>query len=154
MQCTYCRSELAEGDRFCSKCGTPVATQPGSITTGNVAGTGIAIGHGASASVSQGLGGEELAKLFDAVYRRIEQRPDDPEVDKEELAQTVGQVQQEVAKGEDANEHKLRRWLKTLAELAPDVFEVTLAAIANPVAGAALAVRRVAERLRSEAPSA
>jgi hypothetical protein len=152
VQCTYCRSELLEGDRFCSKCGTPVGAQAGSVTTGNVAGTGIAIGHGASASVSQGLGAEELAKLFDAVYRRIEQRPDDPEVDKEELAQTVGQVQREVAKGENANESKLRRWLKMLAELAPDVFDVTLAAIANPVAGVALAVRRVAERVGAEAP--
>jgi len=149
MQCPNCSGELPSGARFCPSCGRPVA-QPGSITVGNVEGTGIAIGHGAGASVQQGLSGSDVARLFATVYRRIDERPDDPAVDRDEIAVTVREVEQEAAKGADADPDKVEGWLRRLAGLAPDVLEVTLATIANPVAGVTLAVRKAAERVRAE----
>jgi hypothetical protein len=147
MQCPHCSGDLPGGARFCPSCGKPVA-QPGSITVGNVEGTGIAIGHGASAAVQQGLSGSEVASLFAAVYRRVDELPD--AVDKDAVAETVHAVEQEAAKGEDADPDKVEGWLRRLAGLAPDVLEVTLATIANPVAGVTLAVRKAAERVRAE----
>jgi uncharacterized protein associated with vWA-MoxR-VMAP ternary system/zinc ribbon protein len=149
MQCARCSGELPDSARFCPHCGSPVA-QPGSITTGSVSGTGIAIGHGASASVQQGLSGSDVARLFATVYQRIDERPDDPAVDKDEIAVTVREVEQEAAKGADADPDKVEGWLRRLAGLAPDVLEVTLAAIVNPVAGVTMAVRKAAERVRAE----
>jgi len=121
------------------------------ITVGDISGsTGIAIGRGARATVSQGLGGDEIARLFEAVYRRIEARPEDPNVDKEELTDTVQKIQQEVAKGEGANPNKVERWLRTLASMASDIFDVTVACLTSPVAGIATVIRKVAEKAEEE----
>lgn len=81
------------------------------ITTGDISGTGVAIGRGASATVSQtqGITGEDLAKLFANIRHQIEVRPEDPDVDKEELAETVEKVEQETVKGEQANTKKIAR---------------------------------------------
>ena len=125
------------------------------ITVGDISGsTGVAIGRGAQATVTQGLGGDELAKLFATVYRRIEARPEDPDVDKAELTNTIQQIQTEVAKGEAANPNKVERWLKTLAGMADDIFEVTVACLASPAAGVATVIRKVVEKAKAEAKQA
>lgn len=124
------------------------------ITAGDVSGTGIAIGRGAQASVTQGLGGDELARLFAAVYQQIEARPEAPDVDKEELTDTVQKIQAEVAKGEQANANKVERWLKTLAMMADDIFEVTVACLTNPVVGVATVIRKIADKAKAETGSA
>ena len=60
------------------------------ISVGDIShGTGIAIGRGAQATVTQGLSGEDLSELFAAIYREIERRPTDPDVDKEEITEAV-----------------------------------------------------------------
>jgi hypothetical protein len=109
------------------------------IAVGDISGsTGVAIGRGAQATVTRtGLSGDEIARLFAAVYRRIEARPEDPDVDKEELTETVRKIQREAAKGEAANPNRVARWLKTLALMASDIFDVTVACLTSPVAGIA-----------------
>jgi hypothetical protein len=124
------------------------------ITAGDVSGTSIAIGRGAQASVTQGLGGDELAKLFAAVYQQIEARPEAPDVDKEELTDTVQKIQDEVAKGEQANPNKVERWLGNLAKMAPDILDVTVACLTSPAVGIATVIRKIAEKAKAEAGSA
>jgi len=122
------------------------------ITVGDISGgKGIAIGRGAQATVTEGLGGDEIARLFAAVYQRIETRPGDPDVDKEELTETVQKIQQEVAQGEQANPSKVERWLKNLALMASDIFDVTVACLTSPVTGIATVIRKVAEKTKEEA---
>jgi zinc-ribbon domain len=143
MRCVHCGSELPLAARYCHACGTPAAVAaPGSVTTRDVAGTGIAIGHGASAVVQNGVLGQELEPLFATVLAHIECRPADHEVDKAELARTVTQVEQEAARGEEADLGRLAHLLKVLKAVAPDVLEVTAAALLNPVAGVATAEPR------------
>jgi hypothetical protein len=115
--------------------------------------TGIAIGQGAQACVTrdQGLGGDEVAALFAAIYQRIEARPKDPDVDQEELTETVQKIEKEAAKGEQANVKKVERWLGFLGGMAPDILKVTAATLANPVAGVAAAVRLIAKKAQAEA---
>ena len=113
--------------------------------------TGVAIGSGASATVSQGISGAELADLFAQIRQEIEERPEDPDVEKEEVLETVDKVEQEVAKGDQANANKLSRWLGNLAEMAPDIFEVTVATLTNPALGLATVVRKVAQKAQEEA---
>jgi hypothetical protein len=122
------------------------------ITVGDITGsTGIAIGRGAQATVTQGLGDDEIARLFAAIYQQIEARPEDPNVDKKELTETVQKVQQETAKGEGANPNKVERWLKTLALMASDIFDVTVACLTSPGTGIAAVIRKVAEKAKAEA---
>lgn len=108
--------------------------------------TGVAIGSYAEATVTEGIGGSKLTSLFDAIFREIDSRDEDPAVAKEELTQTVQEIQKETVKGEQANPKKLERLLKTLALMASDIFEVTVATLANPAAGVATVIRKVAEK--------
>jgi hypothetical protein len=149
MHCTQCGAARAHEARYCSNCGATVATTAGGVTTRDVSGAGIAIGAGASASVvQQGLRGEELRGLFEAVLAHIDHRSIDHEVDKDELACTVTRIQQEAAKGEQADLGKLAHWLKTLKAVAPDVLEVTAEVLLNPAVGVVLAVRKLASAIR------
>ena len=113
--------------------------------------TGIAIGPGARAEVKTGLGADEIASLFAAIYQQIEQRPEDPDIEKVEITQTVENIEKEAAKGERANPNKVELWLKTLGLMAPDILKVTAATLANPAAGVATAIRLIAEKAQAEA---
>jgi hypothetical protein len=123
--------------------------------TVSITGDGNVVGDRSSAAVTKtrGLDGQDLAALFDHVYQRIESRPPDPDVDKEELVGTVKKIQEEAAKGEQANPKKVERWLKTLGLMADDIVEVTAACLLNPAAGVATVIRKVAEKAKAEAAS-
>jgi hypothetical protein len=125
------------------------------ISVGDVSGTGIAIGHNAQAHVQQGGGDHEaFARAFAQIYAAIKARGEDPDVDKEEVTNTVKSIQQEAQKGEQANENKLTRWLRNLAGMAEDIFEVTVAALTGPQAAFATVARKVAAKAKQERESA
>jgi hypothetical protein len=98
-----------------------------------------------------GVTSTDLAQMFREIYQRIETRPPDPNVDREEITETVQKVEQEVKKGEEANVSKLERWLKTLKDMAPDITDATVACLTNPTAGVAMAVKKIAEKTKAEA---
>jgi len=125
-----------------------------SIKTGNITGsTGVAIGHGAQANVSQPGGASvgEIARAFAIIYRQIQAREEDPNVDKDELTHTVERIEEETLKGEQANPTKMERWLKTLAGMASDIGDVVIATLANPAVGIATVIRKVAEKATTQA---
>lgn len=98
---------------------------------------------------TRSLGPHDLARIerqFAAIYQLIEQRPADPDLDKAELKATVAQIEAEVKKGDAANPTKVERWLRFLAGMADDVAQVTIAALAHPVAGVAKAIQLIAKR--------
>ncbi len=169
MYCSKCGANNRTGARFCSICGQSLgdaaepsvglggpggAIQPGGggVTGRNIrAGRDIA-GHDIhNVQRHTGLDGDELARLFAAIYQSVEARREEPDVDKAEIAGTVRQVQEEVVKGEEANPQKIARWLKTLADIAPDILQVTAAALTHPAAGIAAVIRAVAARVEREA---
>jgi hypothetical protein len=122
------------------------------ITVGDISGsTGVAVGRDAQATVTQGISGEELAQLFGSIYEKIEARPEDPDVDKDELVDKVKRIEKEAGKGEEANANKVERWLRFLGSMAPDILKVTAAALANPLAGVGTAIGLIAEKARAEA---
>lgn len=125
-------------------------TNSDDITVGNITGSiGVAIGRGASATVTTGLSGLEAANLFASIYRQIEARRADPNVEKDEIAETVRKIEQEAGVAQP-NETKLGRWLSGLAGMAPDIFDVTVAALSNPAGAFDVVVRKVAERAKAE----
>ncbi len=93
------------------------------IRVGDISGSGIAIGHGARASV-QGMppAAGPVTALFAPVEATIRQRPEDPTVAKDKLLTTVRWIADEVAQGAQADEQRLIRWLRALAATAPDIF--------------------------------
>lgn len=93
----------------------------------------------------------ELAQAFAEIYRRIEARPPDPDLDKDEVVETVQKIEQEAAQGEDANPKRVERWLKMLAIMAPDILEVTASCLASPIAGVGTVIRKTAAKAKSDA---
>jgi hypothetical protein len=121
------------------------------FNVGNITGSsGVAIGRGAQASVSTGLSGSDAAQLFQAIYAQIQKRPDDPNVGKDEIQEKVEKIEQEANAGAQASEGKLTRWLRELAGMAPDIFDVTIACLTNPLAGFAEVVKKIGAKAKAE----
>ncbi len=124
----------------------PIITGDGNIVTGDISGTGIAIGRGAQARVEQGLSEAQLARLFGAIYDRIQRRPADPTVDGEEITAAVRGIEKEASLGDEARPERVEARLQRLADMAPDIFAVTVDALTNPLAGLAAPVVSAARR--------
>ena len=121
------------------------------VVFGSISGSAsVAAGRGAQATATVNSSASEIAKLFANIYYQIEARPEDPDVDEEEISETVQKIQEEIGKGEQANPNKVERWLKALALMAPDILDVTIAALTSPAKGIATVVRKVAEKARDE----
>ena len=124
-----------------------------SISGGRVTVGGDVVGRDKITTTTHGIGAEGLAELsrqFAQIKKQIEERPADPQVEKDELRETVERIEREVRKGEAADPGKVERWLRFLAEMADDVFRVTVAALSHPAAGVAKAVQLIAQRAREE----
>ncbi len=123
----------------------------GSIHIGGaVSDSNLIIGNHNRITQSYGLQGDEIAKLFAIIYQRVEARPEDPKVDKEEITQAVQRIEQETTKGEEANPDKFERLLKTVGGMAPEIGEVILATLTSPAAGIATVIRKIAEKAKAE----
>ncbi|MBN2044051.1 MAG: hypothetical protein JW757_03445, partial [Anaerolineales bacterium] len=67
-----------------------------------------------------------IADAFNSIYEQIQSRPADPDIAPEEIVTQVEYIQQELVQGEAANGNKVKRWLHNLADMAPDIFDVTV----------------------------
>jgi hypothetical protein len=111
------------------------------------------IGDDAQVYISHGLDEAALAELFKEVNRRIERLPEQPEIGQDELKDTARRVEQEIAKGDQANPDRLKRWLEVLGKYVPEAVEIVVNALLNPGAGAASAVKAVLRQLGSQPPA-
>ena len=114
---------------------------------GNISNSiGVGIGKDVKVEVNQGASAEEIARAFAAIAEKVHAMPDS---DKKQKAETAVQgLKEEAAKGEQADEDKVSKWMKFLAETASDAFDVAVATFANPIAGLGLAFKKVSERAR------
>jgi hypothetical protein len=122
------------------------------ISVGNISdSSGIAIGRAASANVNfaQGPGGASAPELFEHIQRQIEALSEDPVI-RADLAERVGQIEQQIRRGDAADITRIESQLKLVARLSPAVCATTLAALENLHAGNTAAVRQIAERVRAE----
>jgi hypothetical protein len=112
----------------------------------------IVSGAGSQVQVSHGLDAAELAALFQEVSRQLDRLPERVEIDKDELKDTAGRLEKEIAKGDQANPERLKRWLDVLEKYAPDVVEILVNALLNPGAGAASAVKAALKQFGRQPP--
>jgi hypothetical protein len=108
----------------------------------------VAIGKGNRISVTNGVSAEEIAKAFAPLLQAVQAKPESPE---KVLAQTAVQgLESEAAKGEDADEGIVQKWVDFLGGMAPDIWEVAVDTFANPVKGLSTVFKKVAERAKAE----
>jgi predicted nucleic acid-binding Zn-ribbon protein len=127
------------------------------ITVGDVGpGAAAAVGRGASASVTRfDRHSSDLAVVL-AQWRgqmetKIDDQPDLSTEDKNDLKEQVEKIESEVAKGDQAEPSRLEKLINTLSVMAPDIFEVAVATLANPLAGIGLAVKKIGDKAKLEA---
>ncbi len=118
------------------------------IVQGNFSGGIITQGRNATVTAyqSNGMDVKELTALFEKLYRHVDSRPNDPNVDKSEITEMIRKIEKESGKGNDANETKLDRWVENLGKMAPDILDVILASLGGPVSGITAVVKKIADR--------
>ena len=120
------------------------------ITVGDInKATGVAIGHGAQATVTQGgASAEEIAKAFAALTQKVNAMPEGPS--KAIAQQAVQGLEAEAKKGDKADEKAVGDWFNFLAQTASDAFDVAVTTFANPIAGIGMAFKKIAEKAKEE----
>lgn len=126
------------------------ASPDSSIKVGDISNvTGVAIGHGAQATVTQVSSGmrDEIARAFAALTQKANALPEGPE--KSVAQSAVKALETEARKGEQADEGNVGKWLNFLAQTAPDIWEVAVDTFLNPVKGLGTAFKKIAERAKA-----
>ena len=115
----------------------------------NVAGGNITTHHTVT-----GLSAADIKQLFDGLYTVIDSNKKVSPTKKEDLKAEVQEIQstvtQAVQKNEKLDEGFLSRSFRNIARMAPDVLDVVVSTLANPLAGLGVAVRKIAERAKEE----
>jgi len=121
---------------------------------GNVSIGGDVVGRDkiTTTTTTTGISAAELGKLFDQLYTEIEARPNTSPANKADLKAEVKDVQsvvtQAVAKKEKVDEDFLARHFRNIARMAPDILDVFVATLGNPLAGIGVAVKKIAEKAK------
>jgi hypothetical protein len=92
----------------------------------------------------------ELLKQFAVIDRRIDALPGKDEADKQELKETVKKIEDEAKKGDQARPDRVERWLVNVGAMSDDIFEVTAAALINPLLGVAKTIQLIAKKAKEE----
>jgi len=115
-------------------------------------GSAVALGQGSRAAAThQGVDPEALARAFRELHAAVEARPHTAPEDKADLRAELQELEQEVARGDQADEGFIARRLRNLRRMAPDILEILLATAANPLSGLGAVARKVAEKMRADA---
>ncbi|MBN2228124.1 MAG: hypothetical protein JW779_00925 [Candidatus Thorarchaeota archaeon] len=92
----------------------------------------------------------ELVERFAQIRHRIDIKSEN-QADKAKLGKAIKEIEREVKKGEKANLEKLEHWLRFLASIANDIFQVTVATLTSPIAGITKAIQLIAQKAKEEA---
>ena len=122
------------------------AEQGGVAIGGNARNVNIASGENSTAGSFITLQEEYVQYIFE----KIKSRPETVEIDKEDLKAAVEEVRAEDRKGAEASESFIGQRLRNIRRIAPDILDVVLAAIGNPVAGFGMVAKKVAEKMKED----
>jgi hypothetical protein len=119
--------------------------------SGNV---NVAGGSITTHQTTTGLSAAEIKQLFDQLYIAIDSRSETSSADKESLKAEVKEIQSTVTEAAQKNgkvdEGFLSRRFHNIARMAPDVLDVVVATLGNPLAGLGVAVKKIAEKAKEE----
>ena len=128
------------------------------VNVGNISGVSgnvnVAGGSITTHQTTTGLSAAEIKQLFDGLYTVIEANKKVSPTKKEDLKAEVQEIQSTVIeaaqKNEKVDESFLSRRFRNIARMAPDVLDVVVATLANPLAGLGVAVKKIAEKAKEE----
>lgn len=102
--------------------------------------------------VSQhGLNDNFVSNSFDDLFKAIEHHTKLSYEEKADIRAEIDELRQELSKKDKANESFLMRRLRNIGRMAPDILEVTLATITNPIAGFGAIAKKIAAKAKKVA---
>lgn len=113
------------------------------VVGGNVSGSTIITGSQNVVSLQ--------ANFFLPVYQAVDAKKNLTPEAKSDLKAEIQEVEDEVKKGDQVDESFLARRLRNIKRIAPDILDVVVATIANPLAGFSLIAKKVAEKSKESA---
>jgi hypothetical protein len=117
------------------------------VIGGNVSGSNIVVGNNNvvhSNSVTN-------TPTFVAIYKLVDEHPALSPIEKTDVKAELQEVEKEAQKGEQADESTLARHLRNVQRMAPDILDVVLATLANPLAGFGMVAKKVAQKMAQQA---
>ena len=123
---------------------------------GNVgAGAAVAQGRGATANVTNTTINITIWNAWrNQMMTWIDARANLSAEDKQDAKEQVEKITAEATKGQQADPQRLERFINRLAEYGPDIFEVAVTTLSNPLAGIGLVLKKVADRAKLERTAA
>ena len=95
---------------------------------------------------------ENISSDYRAWRKEIERKIDSlqnlPEEDKSLLKQNTEQIVQEAEKGQQADASRIERLLNTVSVMAPDIFDVAITTLGNPLAGIGLVIKKIGDKAK------
>jgi hypothetical protein len=114
----------------------------------NVAGGNI------STHVTTGMSAAEIGQLFDRLYAEIDARTKISAASREDIKAEVKDIQTTVTEASQkkgkVEESFVARRFRNIARMAPELLDVIVATLANPLAGLGIAATKIAEKAREE----
>jgi hypothetical protein len=132
--------------------------KPGGVSIGDISdisgNVNVAGGNITTHQTTTGLSAADIKQLFDGLYRDIDARGELPKSDKEDIKAEVQEIQSTVTqaaqKNEKIDEGFLSRRFRNIARMAPDLLDVVVATLANPLAGLGVAAKKIAQKAKEE----
>lgn len=110
----------------------------------------ISAGRGAKAVSSQDSSSVDIDIWRKKIEERVNALKDLLPADKADLKDNVAKITDEVSKGKKADKGRLERLLNTIGSMAPDILDVTIATLVNPLAGMGLVAKKIGDKAKVE----
>lgn len=116
------------------------------VIGGSVQGSNIVIGNNNTVANSS----VNIAPLFDEIYKKLDVRQDLNPQEKEDVHAELKEVQLELEKPEP-DESFLARRFRNVKRMAPDIAEVAMETLKNPISGVVEIIKKVSKKVAEEA---
>ncbi len=121
------------------------------ITTISIRGNqNVVATHGSKASVTEIRPTADFTTWRQQMEREIAALKNLPDADKVSAKRTIQEIAKEAGKGKQADKSRLERLVNTIGMMAPDIFDVAITTLANPLAGVGLVIKKIGDRAKLE----
>jgi predicted transport protein len=94
---------------------------------------------------------QNLSSAFALIYRAVDEGAHLSPTVKQDIKAEIKDVEAVIQKNDHPDENSILRHLRNVQRMAPDILEVALAALTNPVSGLGTAGRKIIQKMADEA---
>lgn len=113
---------------------------------GNVTGSNIVQGNNNRVSIQN----INIAPLFKSIYHYVETHPKLQEGKKQDAIEELQEIQSALEES-NPDENFITRRFRNLKRMAPDIVDVAMETLKNPVSGVAEIIKKVANKMKEDA---